>query len=473
MNDLQELERLSAVQNLEILDTDNESDFDDLVKLAALIFNVPISTVTIIDSHRQWFKASVGLSIQQTPREISFCHYAIQQDEPLIVSDTKNDARFANNPLVTNQPHLAFYAGVPLRNSAELAIGTFCIMDNRPKDLTAEQIEILKILAHQAVKLLELRSERNKYRDLVLEKDVINQKLEEIKQRWEFAIEGSGDGVWDWNIQTNQTFFSKRWKEMLGYDTHEILGNFATWQSLIHKEDMPNVMKMLNEHLHKKTNEYKIELRMLCKDGTYKWILSRGLIVEFDPGGLPIRMVGTHTDISTRKQTEEMIWRQANFDSLTGLANRRMFFDRLKEEIKKANRTNTKFALMFVDLDGFKEVNDQFGHKAGDSLLIQVVQRVQGCIRECDTFSRLGGDEFTIIVTDTQKSEALDFVATKILDVINKPFQLGVNNATISASIGITIYPDKTNNIDSLISQADAAMYKAKTQGKNRWVITS
>lgn len=470
MNDANELKRLAAVEQLEILDTENDPDFDDLVKMAALIFNVPISTVTIIDRDRQWFKASVGLSVRETPREIAFCHQAIQQKEPLIVSDTKKDTRFANNPLVTEQPHLGFYAGVPLRNAEDLAIGTFCIMDSVPKTLSSKDIDILKVLANQAAKLLELMAERNKLRDLVAEKEQINQQLEEIRQRWQFAIEGSGDGVWDWNILSNEAFFSKTWKEMLGYNTNDIDNTYAAWESLIHPEDLPRVLKTLSDHLDTQHNEYKLEMRMRCKDSSYKWILSRGLVVEFDHGGLPKRMVGTHADISLRKQTEEMIWKQANFDSLTGLPNRRMFFDRLKEEIKKANRTKTKFALMFIDLDGFKEVNDKFGHKTGDNLLIQVVQRIEKCTRECDTFARLGGDEFIIIVTDIQNADSLDVVATKILTEINQPFQLGVNHTTISASIGISIFPENTSNIDTLISLADSAMYQAKLQGKNRWL---
>lgn len=472
MDVLKEQKRLSAVRNLKILDSENEKDFDDLVVLAAMIFDVPISTISIIDSHRQWFKASVGLSIKETPREISFCDHAIRQTGPFIVADATRDVRFANNPLVTEEPHLAFYAGVPLHDSENLAIGTFCIMDNRPKQLTEHQVNILNILANQAVKLLELRAERNKYRDLNQQKDLINQQLEEITQRWQFAIEGSGDGVWDWNIQTNQTYFSKKWKSMLGYEPHEISNTYQAWVSLMHQDDVKNVIKKLDEYMAGKTSEYKLEVRMRCKDSSYKWILTRGMVVEYDPGGLPKRMVGTHTDISIRKQTEEMIWRQANFDSLTGLPNRRMFFDRLKEEIKKAARAKNKFALMFIDLDGFKQVNDSYGHKTGDNLLIQVVLRVSQCIRECDTFARLGGDEFTIIVTDIEKIEALDFITDKILNVINKPFQLGVNKVNVSASIGVSVYPDSSSNGDTLISLADSAMYEAKLQGKNSWFLS-
>jgi diguanylate cyclase (GGDEF)-like protein len=182
-------------------------------------------------------------------------------------------------------------------------------------------------------------------------------------------------------------------------------------------------------------------------------------------------MVGTHTDISKSKESEEIVWKQANFDALTGLPNRRMFFDRLNEEIKRASRRNGLFAMMFLDLDGFKQVNDQLGHQAGDELLVQVSERIGQTIRDSDTFARLGGDEFTIILSNIESLLYIDKVAAKILKVLNEPFMLGTKQAKISASIGISIYPDHGKDSDTLISLADTAMYDAKAKGKNCWAI--
>ncbi len=468
---LQEHKRLMAVKSLEILDTPPESDFDDLVNLASKIFEVPISTVTILDSHRQWFMAAVGLTVKETPRDVSFCTLAIQQHDPLIISDTSMDPRFANNPLVINAPHLAFYAGVPLRTSGDVAVGTFCIMDKIPRELTDSQINILMLLANQAMKLLELRTERNKYRDLVIESELINKQLDESEQRWKFALEGSGDGVWDWDIENNISYFSTKWKEMLGYEDDDLLNSPEAWLSIIHKDDLLTVQKRLNDYLNKSIDEYKLEHRVLCKDQSYKWILTRGMVVEWNAAGSPKRMVGTHTDISNRKQTEEIIWRHANFDSLTGLPNRRMFFEKLKEAVKRSSRAKQMFALMFIDLDGFKGVNDNFGHKAGDNLLIQVTQRVSLCVRESDTFARLGGDEFTIIFSGLENLNGVHVLAEKILNTISNPFLLGVHKASISASIGVSVYPNNSKDIDTIISLADTAMYQAKAMGKNCWKL--
>lgn len=470
MNHKLEQNRLNAVRRLEILDSSAESEFDDLVRLAATIFEVPISTVTIVDEHRQWFKAAVGLTVQQTPRDISFCTHTIQQDEPMVVGDTALDARFADSPLVKHDPHLGFYAGIPLKTSDDYTVGAFCIMDRKPRQLTPQQLDILKILGNQATKLLDLRLERNRYRELVKEKERINQALKETAQRWKYALEGVGDGVWDWDINSDDVVFSKTWKSMLGYEDQDLPNHKNAWLKLVHPDDIDKSNQTLSRYLNDKSPEYRLEHRLLCKDHSYKWVLSRGMIVEWNADGSPKRMVGVHTDISKRKESEDIIWRQANFDTLTGLPNRRMFFDRLEQQIKKSARSKDLFALMFIDLDGFKQVNDEYGHLVGDELLQAVTNNISACIRRSDTFARLGGDEFTVILSPIEHMDACSLVAEKILKRINQPFELSAGTVRISGSIGVAVYPQHGTTHDKLISAADSAMYVAKDKGKNCWV---
>lgn len=452
-----EKRRMAAVKSADILDTAPESDYDDLVRLASLIFNVPISTVTIVDSHRQWFKAAVGLSIKETDRAISFCTHVVDKNQSLVVEDTTLDPRFANNPLVANEPLLGFYAGIPLYTSDNNAIGTFCIMDKTPRKLSATELETLEILANQAMKLLELRIERK--------------KLRESEQRWNFALAGSGDGVWDWDVKTDETVFSKQWKKMLGYSEDYSVKNFDAWRQLVHPDDIALILKDVALCLSGKTDHFRGEFRLLCKDNSWKWILSRGMVVARDSDGSVQRMVGTQTDISQRKLSEEVIWKHANFDSLTGLPNRRMFFDRLEKEIKRSARGQQSFALMFIDLDGFKLVNDHYGHRIGDQLLIEVSRRISDCIRESDTVARLGGDEFTVLVNNIAGRVDAGNIAEKILTVLNQVFNLENNKVFLSASIGVSIYPEHSLDADSLVNKADTAMYQAKEKGKNDWKL--
>lgn len=174
-------------------------------------------------------------------------------------------------------------------------------------------------------------------------------------------------------------------------------------------------------------------------------------------------------DITQRKKTAELIWNQANFDTLTGLPNRRMFRDRLEQEIKKMQRANLQLALLFIDLDHFKEVNDTWGHNIGDILLIEAARRIRDCLRESDTVARLGGDEFTVILSEQGDVSNVTRIAQNIADALVVPFRLGEESAFISTSIGITFYPEDANDVDALLKSADQAMYAAKMQGRNRY----
>jgi diguanylate cyclase (GGDEF)-like protein len=206
-----------------------------------------------------------------------------------------------------------------------------------------------------------------------------------------------------------------------------------------------------------------------CKDGSWKWVLSRGMLISRDAQGQPARMIGTHTDITDRKASEVLIWQQAFFDTLTGLPNRRMFRDRLEQEIKRCKRDAQQLAILFIDLDHFKEVNDTLGHDNGDLLLVEAGQRIQSCLRESDTVARMGGDEFTVILTEVNDGRRLEPTLQKILRAVERVFQLGNEQVFVSASIGITLYPTDAHEIDGLFKNADQALYVAKGAGRNRY----
>ena len=297
----------------------------------------------------------------------------------------------------------------------------------------------------------------------------IDVKLRDSEQRWKFALEGSGDGVWDWNLQTNEVVFSKRWKEMLGYCEAEIVDSYESWKSLVFPSDLNAAIDTLQQALSGESKTYSQEYRMKCKDGSWKWVLDRGMVVSVDEEGKPLRMVGTHADITFLKKSEETIWRQANFDSLTGLPNRRMFYDRLEQELKKAHRAGLQLALIFLDLDRFKEVNDTLGHYQGDILLEEAARRLSYCVRETDTVARLGGDEFIIILGELEDAAVVERIAQKILLELAEPFKLDNEVAYVAGSLGITLYPSDALKIEDLVKNVDQAMYAAKNMGGNRY----
>ena len=189
----------------------------------------------------------------------------------------------------------------------------------------------------------------------------------------------------------------------------------------------------------------------------------------YNEDGIVQRRIAMFTDITQKAQAEQLIWKQANFDFLTGLPNRQMFHDRLDQEIKKSNRNNLQLALLFIDLDHFKEINDNFGHDVGDAMLKEAALRLSQCIRETDTLSRLGGDEFTVIIGQLDDFSIVERVAQDILNKMTDAFQLGNEVAYISASVGIALYPDDASTNETLLTSADQAMYAAKQRGRNRY----
>ncbi|HJV75789.1 MAG TPA: EAL domain-containing protein [Noviherbaspirillum sp.] len=288
-------------------------------------------------------------------------------------------------------------------------------------------------------------------------------------ERLKLAIEGTGDGLWDWDLRTGRNFFSRQWKEILGYADEEIGESFKEWRSRLHPQDAERTMAAVQDCIDGKTSTYISEHRLRAKDGKWKWVLSRGVIVARDEQGRPLRMIGTMSDITAKKESDERVWRQANFDTLTRLPNRRLFRDRLEQEVKKAHRAGLRAALLFIDLDRFKEVNDLLGHDAGDQLLKQAALRLSECVRESDTVARLGGDEFTVILSELEDIAHVELIAQKLLAKLTEPFRLGTEVAYVSGSIGITLYPTDAEEPEELIRNADQAMYAAKSAGRNQF----
>lgn len=320
------------------------------------------------------------------------------------------------------------------------------------------------ILWVQVSAFLEFDSEQ-KLRQIVVNFNDITER-KEAELRWQFALEGAGDGVWDIDLISKRGKFSKTYLEMLGYPEGSFSENYEDIFALIHPEDRSHLMNEMQNHSQHLTSQFSAEYRMLCADGSYKWIYGRGMVVSVNEQGESLRMVGTHTDISGMKSAEEKIWTEANYDALTKLPNRRLFYDRIEENLKKAKREHQRLALLFIDLDRFKEVNDTLGHHVGDQLLIQAATRIKSSVRVYDTVARIGGDEFTVILTEVHDSVDVGNLAEKIIAQLSQPFLISGVESYVSGSIGIALYPDDAQTVIELTQHADQAMYSAKESGR-------
>lgn len=313
---------------------------------------------------------------------------------------------------------------------------------------------------------LELQDKNNALSKEIGVRRLTETALRKSEERFELAMRGANDGVYDWNLQSNEIYYSPRWKRMLGYEDHELPNEFSTWESLIDDKDRERSWEMLTDYINGRRDNFHIEFKMQHKDGHWVDILSRAFLVR-DAQGNAIRTVGTHVDISEKKRQEAHILRQAHYDGLTGLPNRFLAMDRLAQLLKEASRDVSKVAILFLDLDGFKRVNDTLGHETGDRLLVQAAERLQSVVREGDSVCRLGGDEFVVLLRNLGELTDARTVASSLISQFRHPFSLDERELVVTTSIGIAVYPSDGITPTELLRNADTAMYHSKEQGRN------
>lgn len=295
--------------------------------------------------------------------------------------------------------------------------------------------------------------------------------LRESEERYAIAVQGAKDGLWDWNLKTNQVYFSPRWKSMLGWEETEISHHLDEWFSRIHPDDFETVKALLVAHLEGTTPDFEGEYRMLHRDGSYRWMLCRGLAVYANSGKVA-RIAGSLTDITSRKRTEKQLLHDALHDALTDLPNRALFMDRLERSLERHKRNpNYLFAVLFLDLDRFKLVNDSLGHVVGNHLLVEISRRLQACIRAEDTVARLGGDEFVILLEVLDCPSDATRVAERIQQTLAQPFNLNGHEMFVTVSIGIALTATEYEQPEEMLRDADTAMYRAKALGKSRYEV--
>ena len=290
-----EMLRLQALYDLSILDSPREKNFDDITAIASMICDVPMSIISLVDAERQWFKSSVGLDGTETARDVAFCAHAILQPQQMtIVPDALLDKRFVDNPLVTGDPYIRFYAGAPLVTEDGAALGTLCVADYKPRDITPEQQQALMALARQVMQLFHLRS--------------ANHLLQRNAENLQSIITGANVGTWEMNVQTGEASFNERWAQMLGYSLEELQPlNVSTWSSLTHKEDLVRAQAMLQRHFQGQSEYYDCQFRMRHKLGYWVWIHAHGSVSKRTQEGAPLMMFGTHVDVTALMESRRAL----------------------------------------------------------------------------------------------------------------------------------------------------------------------
>ncbi|MDC8784838.1 diguanylate cyclase domain-containing protein [Roseateles koreensis] len=297
----------------------------------------------------------------------------------------------------------------------------------------------------------------------------MTEALRESEQRWAFALEGAGDGVWEWNVDSGLINCSQRWKAIMGLPPGQEFSSMNQLRAAIHPQDLERVRTEFQHCLDGFTASLVSEYRVAGAGGAagpWNWVLSRGMVVERDALGQSVRMVGTLSDINLRRQSEERLRFMALHDPLTELANRAHFDERFRFALANARRYQERVGLILLDLDRFKPINDQYGHGVGDQLLQTVAKRIRSAVRETDTVGRIGGDEFVVLLTGAMTAETAQLVVEKIFNQVAMPMELGGVRVEVTCSLGLAMYPRDGLDELSLAKSADEAMYRNKREGR-------
>ncbi|MCW6509998.1 EAL domain-containing protein [Hyphomicrobiales bacterium BP6-180914] len=422
--------------------TASEPRFDKIVQLAVRLFGTSMAAVALIDQDRQWLKAQAGFAITETPRAVSFCTHTIRSDDVLTVLDTRSDTRFAQNPLVTGPPFIRFYAGAPLVTSDGHRLGALCVADTAPRlHFSAHKRQILTDLAALVVEQMYLR------------------RGELVR----VAVTGFADATELALLSVDATgkieFANQAATELFGYARHEMIGRsvdiiIPDRMQGAHRVGMARVLAGEPSKLTGKT----IELSARKRDGS-EFPIEMSLSVWHNERG--VGMGAVIRDISERRERDGRLLRIANHDSLTGLSNR----GRLEQLIAATFLAGDAAAVLLLDLDGFKDVNDSVGHAVGDSLLQAVSVRLPTVLPPRATLARFGGDEFAVLLSGVGDPLQAQACGTAILTALETPFELAGHRFQVGGSVGFAVGPAHGEDPEELIASADFALYRAKQAG--------
>ncbi|HXG58413.1 MAG TPA: EAL domain-containing protein [Thermoanaerobaculia bacterium] len=292
--------------------------------------------------------------------------------------------------------------------------------------------------------------------------------LRESEERYALSARGANDGLWVWDLDRDHVYYSPRWKSMLGYEEGDIGSSPAEWFSRVHPDDAELLQTAIGMHRDGLTPHLEMEHRMQCSDGSYRWVLTRGIAVR-DADGTPSRIAGSQTDITERKLAVERLTHDAFHDALTQLPNRALFMDRLGRALEVARRhPRSGYSVLVLDLDRFKVINDSLGHTFGDHLLVAVAERLREVVRSSDTVARLGGDEFAVLLNDVRDATDALRMAQRIHEHLGVSFRIGEHEVFTTVSIGIALSATGYERPEDVLRDADIAMYRAKQAGKSR-----
>lgn len=463
---MREAQRQHALAEIALLDTPPEQEFDALAKLAKRMLGTGMSSITLVAPERQWFKARCGPLALETARAQAFCPVVVETEAPLTVADARLDPRFAQSPFVTGAPYIRYYAGVPVRvrriDGERVTVGTLCVLDAQPREPKLTDLEVLGELACITEALIEARAVALRAAEAAEDRRLSVEGLERERRQFKQAERLANMGSYRHDIEAQRTHWSDgvfaihELPVSGGVPNGEIMNYFpepdrtAFVNAVMRTLDTGEPFEMDADFLTAKGNARRV--RCSCEIELAK--------------GKPVALIGLIQDVTERHALEQRLRHQARTDDLTQLANRAEFHRVLDARLREARAAEGDVAVLLIDLDGFKSVNDRLGHAAGDEVLRRVAKRLQAPCYGAFLPARLGGDEFAVLGPAGCDRAGVNATVRRLLHdleiVVNGQGQI----ARVTGTIGLAWSREAAHDRDVLLRHADAALYAAKRTQK-------
>lgn len=454
--------RQRTLSALRILDTAPEDEFDAIVKAARRIFGCRTSFISLIDSDRQWFKAREGIDFAETPRDCSLCAIAVERGEDLVVEDLQAHPVFRENPIVAATSHLRFYASIPINgpevDGGSAPIGTLCVIDDKPHVLSPEELDELRQLTLVVESLLRMRLDTHLSSEALAERKALIDDLHRTNRQFELAEQMAQIGHWRLDLRTSEVFWSKQTCAIHAVEeaTEEVLAGALEYYLPHDRARMEAAIRACRED----GVPYDLELDFRDSKGVFKRVRTQGEAEMV--GGEPTALIGVFQDITERYHLETRLRTAAHVDDLTGLPNRARLNQYIDDAIMGKRRAGKQLAVLLIDLDHFKEINDLLGHEAGDRVLKEIASQLVSEPFAGQFSARLGGDEFVMVVENADLLADLQGTLSTLLDRLRFEVSRDGETLTVSATIGASWLTEDNNERSALLRCADHALYQAK-----------
>jgi diguanylate cyclase (GGDEF)-like protein/PAS domain S-box-containing protein len=473
-----EAAELRALWTRELLDSQPELECEELVQLAAAICGTPIGLVTLLDERNQWFRGSPDLKLGETPREVAFCAHAIRQNGLFVVKDSLMDARFASNPLVSADPAIRFYAGVALYAKEGNPLGTLCVIDTAPRILTAEQAHALEVIGRQVSVRLESIVQRYALQQALNEKDKASAGLRASEELFRAFMNASPFLSYIKDAAGRLLFYNRSFAQRFGVTEYAWLGRTdeQLWSRSLTKSVRTHDLEVMAGGRMVETEE-----QIRASDGTISSLRSFKFPCHDSAGNM--LLAGVAVDVSAEvahkaeleryhrdlEEANDQLRKLAVTDELTGLRNRRSFEERLVMEFSMARRRKRELSVLLIDVDNFKQINDRWGHAAGDEVLRRLGMVLRTTVRLPDLPARYGGEEFVVLLPESGEESAMGLARRVMQRVATEDWE----NEPLTISVGMAAMNESLENGFQLVELADEALYAAKRAGKNRVMVYS